>query len=53
MKNPLYRNAIDEFHEVYGFYPRIISVDREMDSAENRPHEIAYCFHYNTFGLGR
>jgi hypothetical protein len=39
-KNPLYRLAIDEFHEVYGFYPRIISVDRGMDSAANNENSI-------------
>jgi hypothetical protein len=39
-KNPLYREAIDEFHVVYGFYPRIISVDLGMDSAENNDDSV-------------
>jgi hypothetical protein len=29
-ENPLYLLAIDEFYEVYGFYPKTISVDRGM-----------------------
>ena len=39
-KNPLYRLAIDEFYEVYGFYPKTISVDRGMDSAANNEYSI-------------
>ena len=39
-ENPLYRLAIDEFYEVYGFYPKTISVDRGMDSAANNEYSI-------------
>jgi hypothetical protein len=34
------RLAIDEFYEVYGFYPKTISVDRGMDSAANNEYSI-------------
>jgi Transposase DDE domain len=39
-ENPLYRLAIDEFYVVYGFYPRIISVDRGMDSVANNDYSV-------------
>jgi hypothetical protein len=37
-ENPLFSQAIDEFRRVYGFYPKIISVDRGMDSAGNNEY---------------
>lgn len=37
-ENPLFSHAIDEFRQVYGFYPKIISVDRGMDSAGNNEY---------------
>ena len=39
-ENPLYRLAIDEFYGFYGFYPRIISVDRGMDSVANNEYSV-------------
>ncbi len=34
-ENPLLINIIEDFHEVYGFYPEILSVDKGMDSEKN------------------
>ncbi len=34
-ENPLLINIIEDFHEVYGFYPDILSIDKGMDSEKN------------------
>jgi hypothetical protein len=34
-ENPLLIDIIENFREVYGFYPEIISVDKGMDSEKN------------------
>ncbi len=34
-ENPLLIDIIEDFHEVYGFYPEIMSIDKGMDSEKN------------------
>ncbi len=34
-ENPLLIDIIEDFHEMYGFYPEILSVDKGMDSEKN------------------
>ena len=34
-ENPLLIDIIEDFHEVYGFYPGLLSVDKGMDSEKN------------------
>ncbi len=34
-ENPLLIDIIEEFHEVYGFYPDLVSIDKGMDSEKN------------------
>lgn len=34
-ENPLMIDIIENFHDVYGFYPNILSVDKGMDSEKN------------------
>lgn len=35
-ENPLFREVMDDFHAIYGFYPKIVCQDRGSDSEENR-----------------
>ncbi len=34
-ENPLLIDIIEEFHELYGFYPELLSIDKGMDSEKN------------------
>lgn len=34
-ENPLLIDIIEDFHEVYGFYPELLSIDKGMDSEKN------------------
>ncbi len=34
-ENPLLIDIVEDFHEVYGFYPDILSLDKGMDSEKN------------------
>jgi hypothetical protein len=34
-ENPLMIDIIEDFHEVYGFYPGLVSIDKGMDSEKN------------------
>ncbi len=34
-ENPLLIDIIEDFHEVYGFYPGFVSIDKGMDSEKN------------------
>lgn len=35
-ENPLFREILDDFHKIYGFYPGLMSVDKGSDSEDNR-----------------
>lgn len=34
-ENPLLTDIVEDFHEVYGFYPDLLSLDKGMDSEKN------------------
>lgn len=37
-ENPLFRQVLDDFHSIYGFYPRIVDQDCGSDSEANRQY---------------
>lgn len=40
-ENPLFRQVLDDFYAVYGFYPELVSQDKGSDSKENRRYCLA------------
>lgn len=35
-ENPLFRQVLDDFYTIYGFYPKIVDQDRGSDSKEKQ-----------------
>ncbi len=39
-ENPLLIDIVEDFHEVYGFYPELLSIDKGMDSEKINPDYV-------------